>query len=122
LFLSLGGVSEIGVPVPVVVGEGVVEYPGVDLEKPQMVLCCRPNGFRRLLPPVVVDRDCGVAALVRIDADDPSWIRCPSAAWWHGPVHRQTPIGAAPRSSYARSVGPRASAGRITDVGHEGSF
>jgi serine-type D-Ala-D-Ala carboxypeptidase/endopeptidase (penicillin-binding protein 4) len=32
LLLPVGGVVEVGVPAPVVVGEGVVEYPGADLE------------------------------------------------------------------------------------------
>ena len=30
--LLIGCVGEVGVPAPVVVGEGVVEYPGADLE------------------------------------------------------------------------------------------
>ena len=32
MVLPVGGVGEVGVPAPVVVGEGVVEYPGADLE------------------------------------------------------------------------------------------
>jgi len=33
LILPVGGVGEVGVPALVVVGEGVVEYPGADLEQ-----------------------------------------------------------------------------------------
>jgi hypothetical protein len=33
LVLPVGGVVEVGVPALVVVGEGVVEYPGTDLEQ-----------------------------------------------------------------------------------------
>ena len=32
LVLPVGGVGEVGVPASVVVGEGVVEYPGADLQ------------------------------------------------------------------------------------------
>jgi len=33
LVLPVGGVGEVGVPALVVLGEGVVEYPGADLEQ-----------------------------------------------------------------------------------------
>ena len=84
-----------------------------------MVLCRCSNSFRCLLAPVAIYGDCGVAALVRVDADDHHGTCLPVV----GGTDRSIGISQSGRRHAPLKPGRPVllvSAGRKTDLSHGG--